>query len=190
MPSSMAQSRPAYVPPGGGSKPTAQKAAVSPAAQKPATQRAAAPATAQRAASPATAKAETFSQAFAKARAAKQGTFTWNGKQYTTQLKGESTAKPQATQTKETPPPKIPSKVLTSVSRPYFESPTGVMQPASVKTAEMLGARIQKMPARHATSVQASPPTAQSTQYFKPGTMAEYLEERRRKMQGNLMTKR
>ena len=92
------------------------------------------------------------------------------------------------------------------------------MQPASVRTTEMREAPIQKMPVIQATSVQQSqpqempamqkmpviqstsvqksPPQAmpttdnKKTGYFKPGTMAEYLEERRRKMRGNLMIKR
>jgi len=134
-----------------------------------------------RPAAPATAKAGSFSQAFAKARAAGEKTFTWNGKQYTTQLKGESTAKPQTRDT--TPVQMIPPKVVTSFSNPYFESPTGKQVPAMAKTSYPAAqSAIEKS--------KASTPTAQSTQYFKPGTMADYLEERRRKMQGNLMTKR
>ena len=173
-----------------GSRPAApapaQRAAASPAAQRPATQRAAAP----------TAKGGSFSQAFAKARAAGEKTFPWNGKQYTTQLKGESTAKPQTRDT--TPVQKMPPKVLTSVSKPYFESPTGKQVPAMAKTSfptpkpgpvDNIGRGLAA--AQSAIEQRkASTPTAQSTQYFKPGTMADYLEERRRKMQGNLMTKR
>ena len=117
-------------------------------------------------------------------------------------LKGETTVKTQAARNTES----------------YSESPTGVMQPASVRTTEMREAPIQKMPVIQATSVQQSqpqempamqkmpviqstsvqksPPQAmpttdnKKTGYFKPGTMAEYLEERRRKMRGNLMIKR
>lgn len=128
-----------------------------------------------------------FSKAFADARAKGLKEFTWNGKKYTTQMKGGATAKPQATRNAE-PVSKMPMKAVASVTKPYFESPTGVMQPASVKTTEMRGAAVQKMPMKPATSVQAS--TDKGNQYFKPGTMAEYLEERRRKMQSNLMTKR
>lgn len=128
-----------------------------------------------------------FSKAFADARAKGLKEFTWNGKRYTTQIKGGATAKPQATRNAE-PVSKMPMKAVASVTKPYFESPTGVMQPASVKTTEMRGAAVQKMPMKPATSVQAS--TDKGNQYFKPGTMAEYLEERRRKMQSNLMTKR
>lgn len=129
----------------------------------------------------------TFSKAFADARAKGLKEFTWNGKKYTTQIKGGGTEKPQATRNAE-PVSKMPMKAVASVTKPYFESPTGVMQPASVKTTEMRGATVQKMPMKPATSVQAS--TDKGNQYFKPGTMAEYLEERRRKMQSNLMTKR
>lgn len=128
-----------------------------------------------------------FSKAFADARAKGLKEFTWNGKKYTTQMKGGAAAKPQATRNAE-PVSKMPMKAVASVTKPYFESPTGVMQPASVKTTEMRGAAVQKMPMKPATSVQAS--TNKGNQYFKPGTMAEYLEERRRKMQSNLMTKR
>lgn len=128
-----------------------------------------------------------FSKAFADARAKGLKEFTWNGKKYTTQIKGGGTEKPQATRNAE-PVSKMPMKAVASVTKPYFESPTGVMQPASVKTTEMRGATVQKMPMKPATSVQAS--TDKGNQYFKPGTMAEYLEERRRKMQSNLMTKR
>lgn len=128
-----------------------------------------------------------FSKAFADARAKGLKEFTWNGKKYTTQMKGGAAAKPQATRNAE-PVSKMPMKAVASVTKPYFESPTGVMQPASVKTTEMRGAAVQKMPMKPATSVQAS--TDKGNQYFKPGTMAEYLEERRRKMQSNLMTKR
>ncbi len=128
-----------------------------------------------------------FSKAFADARAKGLKEFTWNGKKYTTQMKGGATEKPQATRNAE-PVSKMPMKAVASVTKPYFESPTGVMQPASVKTTEVRGAAVQKMPMKPATSVQAS--TDKGNQYFKPGTMAEYLEERRRKMQSNLMTKR
>lgn len=128
-----------------------------------------------------------FSKAFADARAKGLKEFTWNGKRYTTQMKGGAAAKPQATRNAE-PVSKMPMKAVASVTKPYFESPTGVMQPASVKTTEMRGAAVQKMPMKPATSVQAS--TDKGNQYFKPGTMAEYLEERRRKMQSNLIAKR
>ncbi len=128
-----------------------------------------------------------FSKAFADARAKGLKEFTWNGKKYTTQIKGGAAAKPQATRNAE-PVSKMPMKAVASVTKPYFESPTGVMQPASVKTTEMRGAAVQKMPMKPATSVQAS--TDKGNQYFKPGTMAEYLEERRRKMQSNLIAKR
>lgn len=128
-----------------------------------------------------------FSKAFADARAKGLKEFTWNGKKYTTQMKGGAAAKPQATLNAE-PVSKMPMKAVASVTKPYFESPTGVMQPASVKTTEMRGAAVQKMPMKPATSVQAS--TDKGNQYFKPGTMAEYLEERRRKMQSNLIAKR
>lgn len=128
-----------------------------------------------------------FSKAFADARAKGLKEFTWNGKKYTTQMKGGAAAKPQATRNAE-PVSKMPMKAVASVTKPYFESPTGVMQPASVKTTEMRGAAVQKMPMKPATSVQAS--TDKGNQYFKPGTMAEYLEERRRKMQSNLIAKR
>jgi hypothetical protein len=136
-----------------------------------------------------------FSKAFADARAKGLKEFTWNGKKYTTQIKGVGTEKPQATRNAE-PVSKMPMKAVTSISKPYFESPTVVMQPASVKTAEMRGAPIQKMPVKQATSVQQSQPKAMATTdnkktgYFKPGTMAEYLEERKRKMQSNLMAKK
>jgi hypothetical protein len=128
-----------------------------------------------------------FSKAFADARAKGLKEFTWNGKKYTTQIKGGGTEKPQATRNAE-PVSKMPMKAVASVTKPYFESPTGVMQPASVKTTEMRGATVQKMPMKTATQVSAS--TDKGSRYFKPGTMAEYLEERRRKMQSNLMTKR
>ena len=128
-----------------------------------------------------------FSKAFADARAKGLKEFTWNGKKYTTQIKGGGTEKPQATRNAE-PVSKMPMKAVASVTKPYFESPTGVMQPASVKTTEMRGATVQKMPMKTAT--QASASTDKGSRYFKPGTMAEYLEERRRKMQSNLMTKR
>ena len=128
-----------------------------------------------------------FSKAFADARAKGLKEFTWNGKKYTTQIKGGVTEKPQATRNAE-PVSKMPMKAVASVTKPYFESPTGVMQPASVKTTEMRGATVQKMPMKTATQVSAS--TDKGSRYFKPGTMAEYLEERRRKMQSNLMTKR
>jgi hypothetical protein len=128
-----------------------------------------------------------FSKAFADARAKGLKEFTWNGKKYTTQIKGGGTEKPQATRNAE-PVSKMPMKAVASVTKPYFESPTGVMQPASVKTTEMRGATVQKMPMKTTTQVSAS--TDKGSRYFKPGTMAEYLEERRRKMQSNLMTKR
>lgn len=128
-----------------------------------------------------------FSKAFADARAKGLKEFTWNGKKYTTQIKRGGTEKPQATRNAE-PVSKMPMKAVASVTKPYFESPTGVMQPASVKSTEMRGATVQKMPMKTAT--QASASTDKGSSYFKPGTMAEYLEERRRKMQSNLMTKR
>lgn len=162
---------------GGRSRPTVTTTATTTA--KPTT---ATPTTAKTASS-----SGSFSKAFADARAKGLKEFTWNGKKYTTQMKGGAAAKPQATRNAE-PVSKMPMKAVASVTKPYFESPTGVMQPASVKTTEMRGATVQKMPMKPATSVQAS--TDKGNQYFKPGTMAEYLEERRRKMQSNLIAKR
>jgi hypothetical protein len=139
--------------------------------------------------------AMSFSKAFAEARAKGLKEFTWQGKKYNTMLKGEAKA-PVMQRAMQQEVAKMPMKAVTSISKPYFESPTGVMQPASVKTAEMRGAPMQKMPVRQATSVQQSQPQAMATTdnkktgYFKPGTMAEYLEERRRKMQSNLMAKK
>jgi hypothetical protein len=139
--------------------------------------------------------AMSFSKAFAEARAKGLKEFTWQGKKYNTMLKGEAKA-PVMQKAMQQEVAKMPMKAVTSISKPYFESPTGVMQPASVKTAEMRGAPMQKMPVRQATSVQQSQPQAMATTdnkktgYFKPGTMAEYLEERRRKMQSNLMAKK
>lgn len=175
-------------------KPTATTTAKPTTATKPVATATVKPTTAtSTTAKPAASASGSFSKAFADARAKGLKEFTWNGKRYTTQLKSEVAAKPQATQTRSAEPiQKMPVKVVTSITKPYFESPTGVMKPSEVRTTEMRDLPIEKMPVKTPTSVQAS--TDKRVQYFKPGTMAEYLEERRRKMRGQsiagLMTKR
>lgn len=175
-------------------KPTATTTAKPTTATKPVATATVKPTTAtSTTAKPAASASGSFSKAFADARAKGLKEFTWNGKRYTTQLKSEVAAKPQATQTRSAEPiQKMPVKVVTSITKPYFESPTGVMKPSEVRTTEMRDLPIEKMPVKTPTSVQAS--TDKGVQYFKPGTMAEYLEERRRKMRGQsiagLMTKR
>lgn len=93
---------------------------------------------------------QTFSQAFAAARKEGKKTFTWNGKPYTTAMRGESkpAPKPSATTPKAAPKPAVPApKPAAPASKPPSAGKQMIQSSARRQQAQIdeLGATASKV---------------------------------------------